>query len=119
MVLTSLKFRFRFVKTQLLAEISFSFAETRLPLETSFSGSLSNRLLQNQTHQHFLHQKAHHAQAEHKKRHGHAEFAGTGFFAQVPNDEADEDNQHAEADFYFQAESGALVMMFPLLIKMV
>ncbi|EFC89394.1 hypothetical protein NEIMUCOT_04299 [Neisseria mucosa ATCC 25996] len=50
--------------------------------------------------QHFFKNKAEHAQAQYQEQNRDAEFARLGFFAQVPDDKAQEDNQSGQADFH-------------------
>jgi len=52
---------------------------------------------QEEFHQDVFKQKAHHAQAEHEKQDKHPPFARFGFFAQLPYDKAEHDDQAADA----------------------
>lgn len=43
--------------------------------------------------------KTEHAQTQHQKQNKGAEFAGFRFFAQMPNDKTQKNNQNGQADF--------------------
>jgi len=54
----------------------------------------------NEFNQHFFENKAEYAQAQYQEQNRDAEFARLGFFAQVPDDKAQENNQSGQTDFH-------------------
>lgn len=52
-----------------------------------------------EVNQQFFEQEAENAQTQNQKQDEHAKFARFGFFAQIPNDEAEKDDEYRQADF--------------------
>jgi hypothetical protein len=67
-------------------------------LKVADGGFQTALFLHQEADQQFFEQEAEDAETEDEEEDEHAEFAGIGFFAEVVNDKAEEDNEDGEAD---------------------